>query len=407
MTRTVSRRDLLYGLTVGACSSTLGLSALVNARSAPSIQRSDDEVRFPPIDAHRLARRLVDAFEPAAGERALFVYDPTYYPELALAVAEALNAAGVYPVLTMTFEPPALASLAGGGAAEAARRAAAYVDFLKPTFQKTDIFLWLAGRNNLSPGLRWERLIDASSARAIHNHWVLPPLGARSDAEIRQLIPMYERAILETDHAALSKTQDKCIAALRGEMIRVTSSDGSDLRVRVPANAWFHKSDGDISAARARRAVSVRDREIEFPAGALRFIPDIGSAEGRLVARVGEGGHLSEQITLDFKGGRVVSRRAARNPAAFDALWTRIGGDVDKIGEMVLGVNPLLVASLPSGEPPYYGYGAGAVRVSLGENWESGGSLRSPGGPLWLFVPGATLVAGRTAIVTNGTLEIL
>ncbi len=64
----------------------------------------------------------------------------------------------------------------------------------------------------------------------------------------------------------------------------------------------------------------------------------------------------------------MIRRRAARDTAAFDALWRRIGGDVDKIGEMVLGVNPLLVATLPSGEPPYYGYGAGAVRVSLGEH---------------------------------------
>ncbi|MCA1652060.1 MAG: aminopeptidase, partial [Acidobacteria bacterium] len=283
----------------------------------------------------------------------------------------------------------------------------AYIEFLEPTFARTDIFLWLAGRNNLSPGLRWERLIDASRARAIHNHWVLPPLGARSDDEIRQLVPLYERAILDTDHAALSKEQDKFIAALRNQTMHLTSPDGTDLRMRVPADAWFHKSDGDISAARARRAVSVRDREIEFPAGALRFIPDAESAEGRLVARVGEGGYLSEQVTLHFERGRIVRRQAARDQAAFDALWARMGGDVDKVGEMVLGVNPLLVAALPSGEPPYYGYGAGAVRVSLGENWESGGTLRSPGGPLWLFVPRATLSAGRTTLVTNGALGTL
>ncbi|MCA1560536.1 MAG: aminopeptidase [Acidobacteria bacterium] len=403
----VSRRHLLYGLTLGACTSRVALALPSHTAPAPATQRADDEVRFPPIDARRVARRLVDAFQPTAGERALLVYDPTYYPELALAVAEALNAARVYPVLTLTFEPTSLAMLAGRETPEAARRADAYIEFLEPTFARTDIFLWLAGRNNLSPGLRWERLIDASRARAIHNHWVLPPLGARSDDEIRQLVPLYERAILDTDHAALSKEQDKFIAALRNQTMHLTSPDGTDLRMRVPADAWFHKSDGDISAARARRAVSVRDREIEFPAGALRFIPDAESAEGRLVARVGEGGYLSEQVTLHFERGRIVRRQAARDQAAFDALWARMGGDVDKVGEMVLGVNPLLVAALPSGEPPYYGYGAGAVRVSLGENWESGGTLRSPGGPLWLFVPRATLSAGRTTLVTNGALGTL
>ena len=65
---------------------------------------------------------------------------------------------------------------------------------------------------------------------------------------------------------------------------------------------------------------------------------------------------------------------------------------VDKVAEIVLGTNPLLVASLPSGDLPYYGYGAGYVRISLGDNWEPGGANRSPGGrPLWLFLDNAAV----------------
>ena len=76
------------------------------------------------------------------------------------------------------------------------------------------------------------------------------------------------------------------------------------------------------------------------------------------------------------------------------------------MGEIVLGTNPLLVApvgGLPSGDLPYFGYGAGYVRVSLGDNWESGGTNRSPGSrPLWLFLERATVEAGGKDLIRQG-----
>jgi len=98
---------------------------------------------------------------------------------------------------------------------------------------------------------------------------------------------MYERAIVETDYAALSREQDRLIAALRGRSIRLSDARGTDLRLRVPDDAWFHKNDGDMSPSRAAAARCVRDREMEFPSGALRFIPDVSSSEGKLVIQLG------------------------------------------------------------------------------------------------------------------------
>lgn len=368
-------------------------------------QTSDiEKLSLPPIDAVRIAQRVVGSLGPVVGERAVLVYDPSYYPELARAIQAELHRAGVRPIVALTFEPRELLRPAAASVAEARQMEGGVVALLAPVFAKADIFLWLPARQ-LAPDLRWERLLDGSRARGIHFHWILP-LSGKSAEEIRTVSRIYERAILETDYATLSREQDRLIAALRGETLRMTTPDGTDLKLRVPREAWFHKNDGKLSPARAREARSVRDREMEFPSGALRFIPEVASVEGKLVLRRVPGfGAVAEGVTLEFEKGRVVRWRAGTNEAAFRAMWEGVGGDVDKVGEIVLGTNPLLVASLPSGELPYYGYGAGYVRISLGDNWESGGTNRSPGGrPVWSFLEQATVEAGGRVLIRNGQI---
>jgi hypothetical protein len=108
-----------------------------------------------------------------------------------------------------------------------------------------------------------------------------------------------------------------------------------------------------------------------------------------------------------IRGGVVISGKADGDDASFQRLWESYGGDIGKIAEIVIGTNPLLAGELPSGELPYAGYGAGALRVSFGENWESGGTLRSGvGDPLWTFVQRATVKAGNATVIRDGVLQV-
>jgi hypothetical protein len=143
----------------------------------------------------------------------------------------------------------------------------------------------------------------------------------------------------------------------------------------------------------------------------LRFIPDAGATQGTLVVpriaipRAGPEGGVVQGARFEFKAGRVAASSATANEAGLRRLLESIGGDIGKVGEVVLGTNPLLAGRLPSGDLPYYGYGAGYVRVSLGDNWESGGPLRTATGEnLWLFLEGATLSTGSSALVRDGQL---
>ncbi len=374
-------------------------SALPKLPAAPPAPEGE----LPPIDAAGLAERVVAALAPAAGERAILFFDPGYYPNLALEIERELAQSGVEPVLAAAFDPPEIVEAADGrpGAAE---RQNAFVSWLAPVFAKADLFFWLPARS-LHADTRLEHLLEGSRARGIHFHWILG-LDDRSPEEIAMLSKLYERVILETDYAALSREQDRLIALLRGKTIRLTSSDGTDLTLRVPRDAWFHKNDGDLSKSRAREARSARDREMELPAGALRFLPDPASVRGRLVVqRVPTPDGLAEGVTLEFEDGRAVSFRAEKGEEAFRRVYDSIGGDVDKVGEIVIGTNPLLAAKVPSGELPYFGYGAGAVRVSLGDNWESGGDNRTAGDRnWWLFLAAASLEADDKALIREGRL---
>ena len=133
-----------------------------------------------------------------------------------------------------------------------------------------------------------------------------------------------------------------------------------------------------MSPARAKQAKSVRDCEMEFPAGALRFIPDVSSTEGTLVVRrVSSGRGFIEGVRLEFKGGRVVTWRAEKGEATLRAAWDAAGGDMDKVCEIVLGVNPLDSGTYDDAVRGDLRGGAGVLRVSLGDNWEMGGKNRT------------------------------
>jgi hypothetical protein len=396
----LSRRSLLATLGAGGLASLRGpAGARADAGAAQAAH-----TLLPAIDAERIGKRVVQSLQPSPGERAILVYDPVYYPEIAGAIQAGLRAAGAQPVVALTFDPPAIVRAEAAGAIPAQGIEERAVAFLRPLFEQAAIFLWLPTRE-IAGDQRWERLLAASRARGIHFHWIMPLEGRGAD-EVAALSRLYERAILDTDYQALSREQDRLIAALRGRPIRITDARGTDLRLRVPADGWFHKNDGDMSPARAAAARSVRDREMEFPAGALRFIPDVTSTEGKLVVTSPVAGSADpDTVTLEFSGGRVVRRHAAKDDAGFARLWDGFGGDIDKVGEIVIGTSPLLAGTLPSGTLPYYGYGDGFVRVSMGDNWESGGTNRSPSGrPLWLFLEKATVESDGRVLVKEGRI---
>jgi hypothetical protein len=339
-------------------------------------------------------------------EKVVLMADPSYYPELLDAIRAELLEAKAVELGTMLFDGRDLdarrAKVQPRATDSTYRRLSTEARWR--LYQHADVFLWLPYRYGIgSERGDWrplEHLVEASKARGLHFHWV-QGLDQLSQAEVDQLSRLYTDA-LDIDYAALSAHQDRLTKTLRGQRVHITTPLGTDLTVRVAQDAWFHKNDGRMDQARASQARSVRDREMELPAGALRLIPDVNSTEGRLVVPRWGGG---EQVAFAFHQGRVTAVSARDNQDQVPAAWARETGDKDRVAELVIGTNPKLPSKGPGAQPPYYGYGAGVLRIALGYNWESGGANRSSL-EAWFWFTDATISAGETVVVKDGRLVL-
>jgi hypothetical protein len=350
-----------------------------------------------PHDA--LATRIVTALKPEAGERVLLRFDPNTLGALEPVLRAKLEAAGAK-----------VESLRYGAAPDLAERLA-----------KTDVYIWLPSASDADtpPDQRalLAKWLDEGRGRQIHFHWnggtraVDGLEGVHSTAYDR----VYADA-LNIDYAVLKQQQDKAIAALRGGDVHVTTPAGTNLTFRV-GDRPFNRQDGDASKARMASARVRVDREIELPAGVVRVAPLEDSVNGVIVIPSARFSASSDTVTagssargetevtgirLEFEKGKIVRASAKSGEAALKAFIASAPG-ASQFREFGLGFNPKLVAPKGQSFLPYYGYGAGIVRLSLGDSFEIGGAVRG-GGVRWMFFPDTTVRVNNTVIVANGKL---
>lgn len=353
----------------GVMSLTVG-TALAQAPPAPSPSK---------VDWMRMARLVVDRWQLKPGERAVIFWERTADRGAAAALRTAILAkGGVVSGSIDTADP---------------RDDEAWAR----TFANADVAIWLPGNARLDDR-PFEHLVEKNPrVRSIHFHWFLPPDAASHDA----VDAMYVAAI-ETPPQTLLERHKSLEKALRGKKVRITSPQGTDLTLEVPDSARFHRNTGDASPAKVKDARSVRDREEELPGGVLRTT-DLRAASGTLVGYAGFS-TAGPILAATLKDGRVMALESRRGADEIVKRWNEATGDKALPAELVISTNPALQAVMPGGFMPYYGYGAGIVRVAIGDNWESGGTNRSSQGEILFFMDGATVVANDKTLVQDGKL---
>jgi leucyl aminopeptidase (aminopeptidase T) len=213
----------------------------------------------------------------------------------------------------------------------------------------------------------------------------------------------YQRALVETDYNALADTERRFAQALRTGDVHITSPHGTDLRFRA-GDRPVNLQNGDASQARAAKGAVLIDKEIELPAGAVRVAPIEESVEGVIAFPPSQwDGRPVEGLTLRFARGRVVEIGARSRREFVEAEMNKAAPSGRAFREFAVGMNPLL--AVPERNPwiPYYGYGAGVVRLSLGDNTELGGSVTG-GYVRWNFFTDLTVTIGSTDWVRAGKL---
>lgn len=363
----------------------LGLDlAPIDGTARPELL-ADRRGALPPEEI--MARRIDSALgRSIAGERVLLRFDPEVLPDLRRGLQAVLTRRGA----TVDSHPYGR------------------VEGFELKLAAADVYVWLP-----YSGLQFDEPLDQTEAlhhwtvegrgRQVHFHW---GDGTRTvDGRNAEHSEAFDRIYLDAlaiDYAALDRVQAAAEALLRAATVHVTTPEGTDLRFSI-GDRPVTRQNGDASREATAGAIVPIAREIELPAGAIRVAPFESSVDGVLViprARFGDG--TVESARLVFRKGRVESWSAAAGEEhlahAFETqpalAWFR---------EIGIGFNPRLVAPQGDGRIPYYGYGDGAVRLSLGNNLELGGEV-SGNGVRWMFFPGATVRVGETTLVDRGRL---
>ena len=252
-------------------------------------------------------------------------------------------------------------------------------------------------------------LLREGRGRTIHFHWTQNgsafPIPGQPLPQQHVIDDVYQRALHETDYAALATAQRRFVSAMRNAETRVTSPLGTDIRFRI-GDRPVNFQDGDASAERTNQGVVLIDREVELPAGAIRVAPVEETVNGTIAFPSSQwNGRPVEGLRLRFDRGRIVEVAASSGQEAVEAELADAPEAARAFREFALGFNPLL--AVPELNPwiPYYGYGSGVVRLSLGDNSELGGTVTG-GYFRWNFFTDTTVMIGDEVWVRDGKLVV-
>jgi leucyl aminopeptidase (aminopeptidase T) len=369
------------------------------------------------FDYPAIAKRLVQQLALKPGERVLSIAHPGVFDDLLPYIRyEVMRAGGVDLGVVEVLREPLPESFDTAVLQKGAREAQAHY---KAMFRDVDAAIMMPGANTSHPAYLamqdWlkDDLAEHRGRRTIHFHWIengsAYPIAGQPLPPRPEMDANYQRALLQTDYQALGERERAFAAALKTGDVHITSPSGTDLRFRAgdrPANL----QDGDASAARTAQGKVLVDHEIELPAGVVRVAPIEDTVEGVIAFPPSQwDGRPVDGLKLRLSKGRVVEITAASGKEAVEAEMRQAGGAGRAFREIGLGFNPLLAVPVRTPWIPYYGYGAGVVRLSLGDNTELGGMVAAPAGQRayvrWNFFTDLTVTVGNTIWVRNGELQ--
>ena len=358
------------------------------------------------MDWEAMAEQLVTQLAPEPGERIVLVARPGQFDELIPPLRYALMRAGAIDLGVIdVIEEPYPTGWDGDLLArnnDAAR--AVYREMLRDF----DGGIMLPGaRPDHAVYAALQDLLHEGIGRTIHFHWTQNgsafPLPGQPMPGQAVIDATYQRALLETDYAGLAAAQQRFVEAMRDAEVRVTSPLGTDIRFRI-GDRPVNFGDGNAAKERTDQGVILIDREIELPSGAVRVAPIEESVNGVIVFPPSQwDGRPVTGLAVRIENGRVVGMTAEAGQEAAEAELAGVPEQARAFREFALGFNPLL--AVPERNPwiPYYGYGSGIVRLSLGDNSELGGTVTG-GYVRWNFFTDTTVTVGDEVWVRDGQL---
>jgi hypothetical protein len=384
---------LLVILTTVSCQKT----------SEPQTIQPWDSTKFH-VDWKSITAQLVSRMKLQRDERVLVIAQPGRFEPLIPLLSEWVNRAGgefLGAISVDSTKQPGDWTTSFVGEAEGNSFPA-----LVERFKTVDLCIMFPGASATDiPYAAMQEVLRGENGRTIHFHWsgayTLSGVPLDITTEIDRC---YQNAILGTDYSQLSGLQEHFERAARQQDIRITTPSGTDLSFRI-GDRPVTRQDGDASRIRSESARNLIDREIEIPAGAIRVAPMEESVHGKIAFPDSQwNGEIVKGLVVTLVKGKIVNMSAKSGLKFVKTELDAAGKAGYSFREFALGFNPLL--TIPEIGPrwiPYYGYGAGIVRLSLGDNTELGGTV-SGGYVRWNFFTDATVMVGQTTLVRDGKM---
>ena len=384
--------------------SKLFVLILVLVALGTTIMTAQEVLQYTP-DWEAMAARIVSQLDLQRGEKVLLLGLPGRFEDLVPHLRYAvMQSGGVDLGCLDVLALPIRAEWDTRVLASAANR---NQHALKQLLEDVDVVIKLPGARGPAPAyLAVQELLDEGKGRAVHFHWDGAfPVNAQDLPSQTQIDIVYQRALLETDYEGLSAVQKRFEAAMRRAEIHVTTPQGTDLRFRI-GDRPVSRGDGDVSARRAAQARTIIDLEVELPAGAVRVAPLEDTVEGTIVFPDSTwNGQPVQNLKLQLQSGEIIGYEANSGREAVTAELESAGSTSRSFRGFALGFNPLLAVPERFAWLPYYGYGAGVVRLSLGANADLGGAVE--GGYIrWNFFVDATVTIEGQTWVEDGKLVV-
>lgn len=353
-------------------------------------------------DWQAISNKLTERSDLVKGEKVILMAKPGDFDPLIPLLAKKINETGALYLGTFSVD-----------------------SITKPVSWETDFVIQAKGKNKtqltthlmeidlgiMLPGANpshfeysaMQDVLKMDLGRTIHFHWsgaydlFGEPL--EIDNEISQY---YQNVLLQTDYHELKKEQNRFEDAIRGEWVKVSTPLGTKIKFKI-GDRPVTKQDGNASSKREKQ-LNLIDREIELPAGAIRVAPIEESVEGTIAFPLSIwNGKKVEGLVLTFDSGKIVDIKAESGLEGVKAELNSAGEAGYSFREFAIGFNPLL--TIPNENPwiPYYGYGSGVVRLSIGDNSELGGNVKG-GYVRWNFFTDTTVIVGQKVWVKEGKL---
>ncbi len=373
---------------------------IVSCRQNPYNDENENDQS--PLNWSAIADQIVARAQLQKEEKILLVAEPGRFDPLVPLLKEQVERAGAIYLGAMSITDQQPDAWRTDFTAAVATQA---IDQLPEFLRTVDLGIMLPGATPADKVYAaLQDVLKGGRGRTIHFHWAgAYQLDGTLFQPDKRVDSLYEHVLIRTDYDQLANKQNEFEAAMRGGWVSVTTPEGTNLRFQI-GSRQVTKQNGDAAMAGMENAQTLIDREVELPAGAIRVAPIEESVSGVIAFPDADwNGQRVTGLQMTIAAGKVVAINAGKNLEAVQQEIDQAGEAARSFREFALGFNPLL--EIPSKDPwiPYYGYGAGVVRLSLGDNTELGGKVTG-GYVRWNFFTNATVKVEDITWVENGKL---